>query len=64
MPTVHIEPATPARAPDRATVFLVASKIPCDPRTALKVLLHGPDAVRTLTIRERARLVLAELHAA
>ena len=42
-------------------ILLVASRVGCDPRTAVRLLQEGPEVVRSKYIRARAVPVLQEL---
>jgi hypothetical protein len=45
----------------RADVLRLAAEIGIDPRTAQRALEHGPDALRAIADRERARDAIARL---
>ena len=45
----------------RADELRLAAHVPCDPRTARIVLEKGPEAVRSLILRERIVRSLREL---
>jgi hypothetical protein len=54
-------PPEPPPAPPREQVYAVAAKTPCDLRTAAKVLLDGPNKLRSTMLRERVVHALREL---
>lgn len=55
-------PHTPHTPPaDRATILRLAAAAEIDPRTAARVLAHGPDALHALAARARARRALIAL---
>jgi hypothetical protein len=62
MPTPLAKPKTVVAArPSRALILTVAARMECDPRTAEKAIIGGPDAVRNHVHRERAAAVLTEM---
>ena len=47
--------------PTRPAVLSLAARLEIDPRTAERLLVHGPDSVRVRRIREQARDAMREL---
>lgn len=47
--------------PPRPRVYALAARAEIDPRTAERVLVHGPGVIRPRVVRERARRALVEL---
>lgn len=58
MHTTQREPSQ-AGAPNRSEVLKLAASFGCDPRTAERILRHGPDVIRPRALKERARATLA-----
>jgi hypothetical protein len=46
---------------ERTTTLTLAARAQCDPRTALRALREGPDAIGVLMVRERVRRAMREL---